>query len=200
MSKKEILWRDILYQATNNKKREFTQNKLAEKLSFSLSTVFNSLRELRQLGIVRVTGRNFVIEDSEKFLYFWATHRKFQSGIIYKTHSALPVREIEGSMPASIMPACYSAYRARYGEPQADYDKVYIYADNEGLQEVQQRFPKLDGYANVIVLKSDQYLASYGSATPDIQTFADLWNLDDWYAKEFLNALKEKIWNSTTIQ
>src|SRR3989338_7326085 len=124
MTKKEILWRDILYQATNNKKREFTQKELAEKFGFSLSTVFNSLRELRQLGIVKVSGRNFLVEDPEKFLYFWATHRKFASDISYSTNCDISVREAEGAMPPSAIFACYSAYRMKYGEPPADYDKV----------------------------------------------------------------------------
>jgi|SRR3989344_705992 len=200
MSKKEILWREILYQATNNKKREFTQKELAEKFGFSLSTVFNSLRELRQLGIVKVNGRNFLVEDPEKFLYFWATHRKFKASIAYSTNSSQAVREIEASMPPSAIFACYSAYRMKYSEPPADYDKVYVYADASGLTEIQERFPPKKGYANLVVLQSDPLLASYGSMTPDIQTFADIWNLDDWYAKEFSDALKEKIWSFTTAR
>ncbi len=198
MTKKEILWRNIVYQAISNKKREFTQKDLAGRFGFSLSTVFNSLRELRQLGIIRVTGRNFSVEDQEKFLYFWATHRKFKASILYSTRSSQAVREIEGSMPPSAIFACYSAYRMKHGDAPADYDKVYVYADTEGLAEIQRRFPASKGYANVFVLRSDPYLASYGSATPDIQTFADIWNLDDWYAKEFSNAIKEKLWNFTT--
>ncbi len=199
MTKKEILWREILYQSTNNKKREFTQKELAEKFGFSLSTVFNALRELRQLGVVRVSGRNFIVEDPEKFLYFWATHRKFTANIAYATQSDLSVREAEGAMPPSAIFACYSAYRMKYDESPADYDKVYVYADADGLAEIQRRFPPKKGYANIIVLRTDPYVASYGSTTPDIQTFVDLWNLDDWYAKNFSNALKEKIWSFTTI-
>jgi len=43
------------------------------------------------------------------------------------------------------------------------------------------------------VLAGDESLRKFGAVTPDIQTFVDLWNLSDWYAKDFLKALKDKI-------
>ena len=35
MTKKEIIWREILYQTIENKKFEFTQKELAQKYGFS---------------------------------------------------------------------------------------------------------------------------------------------------------------------
>jgi len=69
MLKKEIIWREILNQAIENKKLDFTQKELAAKFNFSLSTVFNALKIPRIQGAIRVTGRNFEIIDIEKFLY-----------------------------------------------------------------------------------------------------------------------------------
>jgi len=46
---------------------------------------------------------------------------------------------------------------------------------------------------NLIALRADSVLEKFGDTTPDVQTFADLWNLREWYAKEFLNALKQKL-------
>ena len=110
--------------------------------------------------------------------------------IIYQTNVSLSPKEIEGNVPPSAIFACYSAYSKKYQEEPADYDKVFLYAD---LKEAKKRFPFKKGYVNLTVLKKDPYLSSFKGITPDFQTFVDLWNLKDWYAKEFLNALKDKI-------
>mgnify|MGYP003395742825 FL=1 len=52
MTKKEIIWREILNQAIENKKIEFTQKELAQKYGFSLSTIFNALRVPRSANAV----------------------------------------------------------------------------------------------------------------------------------------------------
>lgn len=193
MSKKEIIWREILYQATEKKKFEFTQKELASELHVSLSTVFNALKVPRQSGAIKVTGRNFIASDVEKFMYIWATQRNLEKETIYSTSVAANPPEIEGMVPPNIMFACYSAYSKKYQNSPADYDKVYIYSDIDQLVEVKKRFPPQKGYVNVVVLKSDSHLKKFGGLTPDVQTFVDVWNLKDWYAKEFLSALRRKI-------
>lgn len=193
MLKKEIIWREILYQAAENRKFDFTQKKLAEKFVFSLSTVFNALKIPRSQGAIKVTGKNFSIVDAEKFLYIWATRRNLDKSIIYKTFYPASAKEIEGMMPAGIIYSAYSAYSQKYSEAPAEYDKVYVYSAEGNLEEIEERFPKAKGEPNVFVLKSDSYLEKFGNITPDIQTFVDLWNLKDWYAKEFISRLKEKI-------
>ena len=52
MTKKEIIWREILFQAIENKKIEFTQKELAQKYGFSLSTVFNALKIPRSVSAI----------------------------------------------------------------------------------------------------------------------------------------------------
>lgn len=193
MSKKEIIWREILYQATEKKNTEFTQKALAKRFGFSLSTIFNSLRILRQTGAVRVSGRSFEVQDAEKFLYLWATHRNLEKETAYKTCTGLSVKETEGSLPSGVVFGAYSAYVKKYGEEPADYDKVFVYADPKELAEIKRRFPFKKGYVNLVVLKKDVELAKFGQTSPDVQTFVDLWNLREWYAKEFLNKLKDKL-------
>ncbi|MEK7596456.1 MAG: hypothetical protein AAB564_02845 [Patescibacteria group bacterium] len=129
----------------------------------------------------------------EKFLFLWATQRNVQKDIVYQTNFPANTQEIEGMMPEEIIFACYGAYVKKYEEAPADYDKVYVYADETNLEEIKKRFPKNKGYSNLIVLKSDSYLKNFGPITPNVQLFADLWNLEDWYAKEFLTALKQKM-------
>ena len=192
MTKKEIIWREILFQAIENKKTEFTQKELAQKYGFSLSTVFNALKIPRQVSAVE-GKRGFRVRDIEKFLYLWTTFRKLKKDIIYQTNVSKNVREIEGEMPPNIIFGTFSAFVKKYEEAPADYDKVYIYLKKGDLEELKRRFPPKKGYLNLIVLEADPWLEKFGKITPDCQTFVDLWNLPEWYAKDFLNSLKDRI-------
>jgi len=216
MKKIEIIWRELLFQGIEKNNppspprlrsglrwagRRFTQKDLAKKFNFSTSTVFQALKIPRKMGAVRVTGRNFTLEDPEKLLYHWASVRNLKKDIIFSGRVNLPVLEIEGRMPPDVTFGGFSSARQTLGEPPADYDRVYVYARN--ADQVKKRFkfekahPRRDfggqGRKNVIVLKADEFLAGYGQTTTLAQTFVDLWNLPDWYAKEFVKALKEKI-------
>ncbi len=192
MTKKEIIWREILFQAMENKKFEFTQKELAQKYGFSLSTVFNALKTPRSVSAIE-GKRGLKVRDVEKFLHLWATFRNLKKEIIYQTNIQKPVRQIEGEMPPSIIYGAYSAFLKKHKETPADYDKVYVYSADNNVGEIKNRFPTQKGYINLIVLKADPWLKNFGNITPDCQTFADLWNLPEWYAKDFLNSLKEKI-------
>ena len=193
MTKKEIIWREILYEAIENRCFKFTQKELAEKLSVSLSTVFNALKIPRSSGAIKVTGRNFSLIDAEKLLYLWSTQRNIQKDRIYETRASIGAKEIEGLMPEGIIFSAYSAYRQKYNEAPADYDKVYVYANDLELNEIKKRFPKQKGESNLFVMEKDPGMESFGATASDVQIFCDLWNLKDWYAKDFLNKLKEKL-------
>ncbi|OGY79645.1 MAG: hypothetical protein A3B74_02635 [Candidatus Kerfeldbacteria bacterium RIFCSPHIGHO2_02_FULL_42_14] len=190
MTKKEIIWRHILNDFLEGQ-QIFTQKALAQKFSFSLSTIFNALKIPRASGAIEVSGRNFRVRDFEKFLLFWATVRNLDKAIIYYTHTDTPMRKAEGIMPPNVIFAAFSAYRLKYQDPPADYDKIYVYTNE--IKEIEKRFPKKKGYPNLFVLKEDAHLASFGKTTPDVQTFVDIWNLKEWYAKDFLAALKQKM-------
>lgn len=193
MLKKEIVWREILYQTLEKKQNKFQQKKIAQKFQFSLSTVNNALKIPRRLGAVKVTGRFFVLENPEKMLYLWATFRNLEKDIIYQTFLENSVKEIENSMPPQIVYGAYSAYLKIFNEAPADYDKIYIYAEEKSLPELKKRFPENERAANLIVLKADQFLRSYGAKTTLAQTFIDIWNLKDWYAQDFYKNFKEKL-------
>jgi len=190
MLKKEIIWREILFQSIERKKRQFTQKDLARKFNFSLSTVFNALKIPRQVGAIEVRGRFFTLTNIEKLLNIWSTHRRLEKEIIYKTHADLPVMKIEGTMPGNIIYTAYSAYRLKFKDAPADYDKIYAYATD--LTEIKKRFPIQAGLANVLILKADNFLSDYGLFPPLAQVYADLWNLKEWYADDFLKALIKK--------
>ena len=194
ITKKEIIWREILVKATKREQLEFTQKNLAQKFGFSVSTVFNALNTPRSQGAVKVTGRNFRVVDAEKLLYIWATQRNLEKDVIYKTFFSASAKEIEGLMPPDVVFGAYSAYVHKLGNAPADYDKVYVYAGDHELLELKNRFPKTKGNPNVFILQKDNFLEPENGVTPAVQIFVDLWNIKDWYAREFLNKLKEVIY------
>lgn len=191
MQKKETIWRHILEETLKKPVSVFTQKDIAKKFGISTSTVFNALKIPRQLSAVEITGRYFRIKDAEKLLMIWATHRNLNKEMIYKTKVSASAREIEGMMPPNIIFGAYSAYRFAFDETPADYSAVYIYA--EDLTEIEKRFPIQKGTANLYVLKKDDNLDAFGKLTPASQIFVDLWNLPEWYAKDYRSALKEKM-------
>lgn len=193
MKKKEIIWREILCQVLDHSSARITQQALAQKYGFSLSTVFNALKVPRRVGVVEVKGRGLKVIDIEKFLYLWASFRNISKDIIYQTAVASSVREIEAAMPPTVIFGAFSAYCLRYQDTPADYDVVYIYMPLDKIEEIKNRFPPTKGYPNLIVLAADPYLSQFGQVTLDAQTFVDFWNLPQWYAKDFLAALKQKI-------
>lgn len=191
MKKIEIIWRELLFQAIIKKQRQFTQKEVAAKFGFSTSTVFQALKSPRKMGAVRVTGRNFVLEDPEKLLYHWASVRNVNRDIILAGQIRLPIQEIEGRVPSEAVFGGYSAAKEVLKEVPSDYDKIYIYLPDK--TQAEKRFKIEKGRENFFVLKKDKFLETYGQVTPISQTFVDLWNLPDWYAKEFTKALKKKI-------
>lgn len=193
LNKKEIIWREILHRCFNDGALVFTQQELAGKLNASLSTVHNALKLPRASGAIVVTGRNFRVADKEKFLLLWASHRRFAKDLFYTTTVSASAFTIEGNMPPTVVFAAYSAYRKRHHVIPAEYDAVYVYVEREHLAALKKRFPPVKGTPNLFVLAADPRLALYSGTTPDVQTFVDLWNVPQWYAKDFLTALRKKL-------
>ncbi len=191
MKKLELIYRHILHLHFTEKKHNFTQKELAETLKCSVSTVFHALQKPRRMGAVRVTGRDFVLADAEKLLTYWATLRRSDRDVLYKTHAEGTALRREALMPPGVIFGAYSAYRFCYGETPADYDTVVVYAPSSEL--VQRRFPSQKGPVNLWVFKADPFLAAYGPFTPPVQIYVDLWNSPQWYAQDFRKALHQRL-------
>lgn len=193
MLKKEIIWREILFQAIEKNKYNFQQKELAKQFGFSLSTVFGALQTPRDIKAIKVSSRGFNLIDVEKLLYLWATKRKLEKEILYKTFvSELPAK-IESNLPNNIIWGLFSAYQYKFKQSPSDYDKAYVYADKNILKEIQKRFPYKKGPENLFILKQDAFLKKYGNFGTLAQIFVDIWNTDNWYSQEFLKKLKIKM-------
>ena len=194
MKKIETIWHHLLYQALTEKKFKHTQKDLAKNFGYSLSTVNHALSVPTQLGAVRKTAKFFVLADFDKLLYYWASVRNLERDIVYQTFLDEPIAQIEGLIPPRTVYAAYTAAKKILPEPPADYSKVYFYSDERTFKDVERRFPKnRTKEANVFVLKMPETMPRYGEVTTLPQTFVDIWNLHDWYAKDFIKNLEEKM-------
>ena len=190
MLKIEYVWRELLYRAVEKKQSDFTMLELGNKFKLSTSLVSHALLPLRELGIVKISKMKSKIIDAEKLLFFWATRRNLKKDLIYQTYSSLSVFEREASMPPDVFPTAYSAYHLYFADIPADYENIYFYITD--LKKIQKRFPMSKKSPNLFILKVDPYLSIY-TKTPLAQIFTDLWNLNEWYAKEFTDNLLLKI-------
>ncbi len=185
----EIVYRELLYQAVEKKNRTLTQASLAKTLNISLSTVNSAVRRLEKMGGVEIRKRSLHITDIKKILYYWASIRNLQKDIIFATRVEKPVREIEKLMADDVVFGGFTAYKFLFKDVPADYSEIYVYGD----ENIKQRFPEHKGMPNLFVLKKDDCIEQYGKKTTIAHTFVDLWNLKEWYAKEFTNAMEERL-------
>ncbi len=192
MKQKELIYRELLFQTIERKKYLFTQLALAKKLNLSLSVVHYSLKPLHQMGAISIKLRGLEVIDPLKILLYWASLRNLSQEIIYQTRVEQPVKKIEAELPGNTVFGAYSAYKFKFKDVPADYSEVYVYGN---VEEIQKRFPVSDKKLppNLFVLEKDNLIEDYGKTTTLAQTFADLWNLREWYAHDFLDALKKRI-------
>ena len=187
MKRIEEVYREMLFQSMEKKNSIMSQSYLAGALKVSLSIINLALRPLRKMNAVKVNKRSLEIIDKRKIVYYWASIRNVEKDIIYKTRAEKQVRKIESEMPADILYGAYSAYKFKFKDVPADYSEVYIYSDD--IKEIEKMFPKNNKPANIFILKKDINMEKMTIAN----IFVDLWNLKEWYAKDFLNAFEGRL-------
>jgi len=193
MKKIETIWHYLLYQAIEQKQFQHTQAGLAELFHFSTSTVNLALVKPTSIGAIRKSSKFFIVADVFKLLYLASTIRNLNKDIVYQTNSPLTPTQLEGLAPPSTIFGCYSAAKEILGEPPADYSALYLYGDPQNLPEIKSRYPTSKiGSSQIIILKKPAYLPILHHATLP-HTFIDIWNLPDWYARDFITALEDKI-------
>ncbi|MEK6859603.1 MAG: HTH domain-containing protein [Nanoarchaeota archaeon] len=197
MKNQEIIYRELLFRVMERKEFSFTQSELSKKLDISLSIINSAIKRLNKLGAVKIHQRSFNIIDIKKILYLWASIRNLEKDTIFKTRLEIPVREIERLMPDIVFTA-YTSYKLKFNDAPADYSEIYAYADEKQLDAIKKRISKLklsEKNPNLFILKKDSLMDLYKSL-PISQLFVDLWNLKEWYAKEFLTDFERRIFEN----
>lgn len=200
MNKKEIVFRRLGCGYIDEGRRSFTQLDLSRELGMSLSIVNAAITSLRDVNAVRVKQRSLEIMALDRLLLYWATHRNLRKDIVYQTRVHAPVLEIEKSMPDGIAFTGYTAYRFLFKEAPADYSEVYLYSGDDALSEIKSRFQPDERTPNLFVLECDSDLEGSikgrklrSSSVCVAQLFVDLWNMNEWYAKDYVEALSKRL-------
>ncbi len=188
MKKIEWVYREILYEVMEEGKRFLKQSSLSKICGVSIGNVNKALKPLENMNCVEKKPQGFVVIQPEKILVYWASLRNLQRDIVFETHVNKSVNEIEKELPPVLFTA-YSAYKFRFKHVPSDYSEVIVYGD---LEKIRERFGVGRGVPNLIVLKPDPHLLRF-KRIPLAQLFVDLWNLNTWYANDFLKALEGKI-------
>lgn len=186
MLKIEYVWRELLDRTIEKRNPDFTITELAKKYALSTSVVSHALIPLRNLNIVKINKTSSKVADWERLLFFWATRRNLKKDIIYSTFSPSPVFNGEGLMPADVIPTAFTAFRYLFKRTPADYDHIYFYSNN--VDKIIKRFPESKRPPNIFISKPDSYLLK-SKKLGIAQLFVDLWNLPEWYAKDFQEAV-----------
>ena len=186
MKRIELVLKEILYQAVEKNNRKTSQSYLAKATSTSLSTVNLAIKHLKKMGSVEVKRRSLIIINPKKILLYWASIRNLEKDIIKKIRVESSVVDIEKNMPPEVIFGAYSAYKFFYHDQPADYSEVYIYSDNP--EDILKRFSVKQGPPNLFILKKD-----FDKMTV-AHIFVDLWNLKEWYAKDFLKSMENKLY------
>ncbi|MEK7633768.1 MAG: hypothetical protein AAB437_02900 [Patescibacteria group bacterium] len=186
MLKIEYIWRELLDRVIENRNPDFTITELAKKYSLSTSVVNHALIPLRNLNIVKINKTSSKVVDWERLLFFWATRRNLKKDIIYSTFSSLSVFDREGLMPPEVIPTAFTAFRYLLNKTPADYDHIYFYSNK--IEKISKRFSKSKRPPNIFILKPDPYLLKSKKLCL-AQLFVDLWNLPEWYSKDFTDAV-----------
>lgn len=198
MTKKEVIWREILFQRRQRGIVKFTQKALASQFAISLSTVSNALEVPRACHAIHVTGRFFTLEDYKKLLILLASERTLTKDTYYQGRASIPIGQCEGQMPAQITFGLFSGYKFAYQTTPADYDHLYIYADKTCLPEILNRIPQENKKKNstlpnnFFVIQPDPWFSQYSQPSLE-QLYCDIWNAPEWYAKDFLKELENKL-------
>lgn len=190
MKGKERVYREILSVVLDEGEigRLFRQRELARVCGLAVSSVNYALKPLENLGAIRKFRFGFRVIDAKKILYYWASIRNLRGDIIYQTFLNADVSEIESLVPANTIFTAYTAFKFKFKRVPADYGEVLVYGDREDFI---RRFgsQKRGINPNLIVLKADSHLNKFKIA-PTAQIFVDLWNLREWYAKDFIRELE----------
>lgn len=188
--KLERVYREILFNVYEKKNNSFSQKHLSERCKISIGNVNYALKPLEEIGAIEKKARRFIAINPKKILMYWASKHKLKP--IYKTFVDAPIIEIEKSLPQGALFSAYSAYKFIFKNVPADYSEIYIYADKKEVEEIKERFPKNDENANLIVMEVDEHLKTF-KTLPLAQIYVDLWNINKWYAQDFLKTLEEKM-------
>jgi len=185
------VYREILYEFYERGEYRLRVREVAYRCGVSPGLASHALKPLQKMGAVKMYSRWFEVLDARKILMFWCTARNLWNDVVYRVRLDLSVEEIESLVPAKSIFTAYTGFKHRFGYAPADYGEVIVYGDRKWFVE---RFgeDQHTKHPNLIVLSIDEHLRQF-RGTPLAQIYVDLWNLETWYARRFIEELDRRL-------
>jgi hypothetical protein len=185
----EVVWRHLLVNAKESRRRWPSVTALASELGLAVSTTHRSLVHPVEIGAVEVGPIDGLqMLDPARLLMLLAAHRHVQRDVVRRWWVAAPVAEVEAA-PTSrqVVLGGFGAVIAHLGANRiADYTRVLFYGDPK-LRRLPVA-PTGEG-TEVWVAEPDAWLCRYGRVTPLAQAYADLFSMPGWQAARFIQQL-----------
>ena len=132
----------------------------------------------------------------KKIILYWATIRNIEKDIVLKKRINLLPEEIEKKLPGGTLLTGYSGFKYRFDYVPAEYSEVYVYASKKGIEEIKRRFRFSKGPFNFFVLKKPKVVKEITASL----LFVDIWNLPEWYSKDYLKSLEKEMIKSGILE
>ena len=197
LSKKLVVWRELLAGASTGQRRWQSVSALAVELGMPVSSAHRSLAHPVEIGAVEVSAmEGLVLLDPYRLLLLLAAHRRLERDVVGHTHLAATVDELEAAIhaQAGCVLGGFSAAVAHAGANRiADYETVLVY----GTPMLEGFAPAKDGRATeLLIAESDPRVGRHGRVTTYAQAWADLFCMRGWQAARFVDQLDPKeVWN-----
>jgi len=185
MSRKNIVFREILYRVFELGESYMTQKSIAETCKVSLDTINKVVRTLNKFCGVEKKPMGFRVINVQKVLTYWACTRDLYKDVCFATYTSNPVKRVESEMPVGTIFTAFSGYARKVGQTSS-YTEVYVYGDP---LEIERKFPKRETRKpNLIVLERDHHIErmSKDGVAPLAQIYVDLWQVGSQEAEKFL--------------
>ncbi|HLN15360.1 MAG TPA: hypothetical protein VK277_01290 [Acidimicrobiales bacterium] len=185
----EVVWRHLLGNAKEGRRRWPSITALAAELRLATSTTHRSLAHPVEIGAIEVGSIDGLqVLDPARLLLLLAAHRHVQRDVARRFWVAASAADVEAAaISRQVVLGGFGAVIARLGTNRiADYTRVLFYGE-----------PKLRGLATaapgegteVWVAEPDAWLERYGRTTPLAHAYADLFSMPGWQAARFIEHL-----------
>ncbi|MEM4188275.1 MAG: hypothetical protein QXN56_03850 [Candidatus Hadarchaeum sp.] len=192
MRKIDRVYREILNRFYANGERFFNQKQLSQTCRISLGTINPFINKLETFGAIERKPQGFRLIDPSRALISWAVTRDLAKDITYTTFVPTSHIELETKLPRGSILTAYSGFRARIGSVPAEYNQVFVYADEEEMRRAFK--PTMRERKNLVVLQPDEHLKRLSSdgVAPLVQIYVDLWQLGK-PASRFVEELEKEL-------
>lgn len=184
----ETVWRHLLVNAGQGRRRWPSVSALAADLGVPVSTAHRSLEHPHEIGAVSTGALDgFQVLDPQRLLVLFAAHRRLQRDVVGRFTVTLSPEDVERrARERQVVIGGFGALVAHMGANWvAGYDTVIVYGRPGALELA----PTPLGTTEVVVAEPDPLLRRYGLVTPFAQAYADVFCTPGWQAARFISDL-----------